>query len=117
MLQLQIVGELLLHVLAHVERAELAHAGHSLEKQDALDQDLGVAHLTDGLLFYERPELAVAPVVTHLCVDDVLMDGCELSLEHAVEMFDDLGIALHSPIIEDASGASGARNCEGVGSL
>ena len=89
-------------VLADVQRAEFAHAGHSLEEKDTLDQDLGVAHLTDGLQLDERPEFAVAPVVAHLGVDDVLVDGRELTLEYTVEVVDNLWIPLHVSSIGDS---------------
>ena len=67
-----------------------------VEKQDALDQFLGVLHLVDRLLLDERAEPVVAPVVAHLRVQEVLVDGRQLLLERLVELSNDLVVSAHT---------------------
>jgi hypothetical protein len=72
--RLQIGLELLFDVGADAQRHVL-HLRRRIEKQQPLDQFLGVLHLVDRLLFNVVAELVVTPVVTHLRVQKVLIDS------------------------------------------
>jgi hypothetical protein len=56
-----------------------------LALQDALDHGVGVLHLFDRLLAPLPGETLVAPVRTHLGVDEVLIDRGQLGREDLVE--------------------------------
>src|SRR5690606_27623535 len=94
-LDLQVGLELLAHGLADVERAEALVVGQPFEEQDAVGEALGVAHLLDRLFPGVRGELGVAPVLLHLGVQEVLVDGRELCRQLLVEELDDLPVTLH----------------------
>ena len=49
-------------------------------------------------------EVGVAPVLLHLGVDEVLVDGRELAGEDLVEQLDDLGVPLHGALLRSAGG-------------
>ena len=51
---------------------------------------LGVLHLVDGLVADLGGDAQVAPVLAHLGVQEVLVDGDELSRQHLVQQVDDL---------------------------
>src|SRR6266850_2085975 len=95
-LELQIQTELLRHGLADVHLAEPLHVGHALEVEDALDQLIGVAHLTNRFLAELLPQPLVAPVLAHPAVDEILIDRRELGREDLVQEGDDLLVASHS---------------------
>jgi hypothetical protein len=47
----------------------------------------------------------VPPVLAHLGVDEVLVDGGQLGGQHLVEQLDDVGVALHGPRLGLRTGA------------
>src|SRR5580704_4975303 len=75
--------------------AELLQVGQPVEKENALDQLVGVLHLVDRLLVDLLAEVLVPPVRTHLGVEEVLADGRELAGQDVVQQIDDSGVALH----------------------
>jgi hypothetical protein len=54
-----------------------------------------VAHLVERFGARVRGERRVAPVLLHLCVQEVLVDGGQLGGQLLVQELDDPGIALH----------------------
>jgi membrane protease YdiL (CAAX protease family) len=88
-LQLQVALEHFLDGLADVELTEILQVGQTLEKQDALHQFVGMLHLVDGLFALLLGQALEPPVLQHLGVQEVLVDGRELVLEHAVQVVDD----------------------------
>ena len=86
--------ELRLHVTADVE-FQVLHLGGGVEEQDALDQLLGVLHLVDRLLLDVVAERVVAPLVAHLRVQEVLVDGRELLTQRHVQLGNDLRGPFH----------------------
>src|ERR1017187_10284786 len=93
--QLEIALDLLFDILPDVDMHQLGHAGRCIEEQNSLDEDLGVLHLVDGLLLDERSELVVLPVLTHLRVEEVLVDGRQLFFQRGIQFNDDFRISLH----------------------
>jgi hypothetical protein len=53
-------------------------------------------HFIDGFLLDVFGEAYVFPVLTHLGVKEVLVDGEEFLAERFVERGDDLGVTLHA---------------------
>jgi len=77
-LRLQVALQYLLHGLANMQDVEHLHVREATEKNDALDQLLGVLHLVNG---YLPPLLGVflqVPSVEQLIVQRVLVDDGEL---------------------------------------
>jgi hypothetical protein len=54
-----------------------------------------VVHLVDRLGARVGREQRVAPVLLHLCVQEVLVDRSELTGQLLVQHLDDFGVALH----------------------
>src|SRR5260370_912416 len=69
------------HRLPDVDLGEPLQVGHTLEKQDALDDQVGVLHLADRLLAHLLPQPLIAPVLAHASVDEVLVDRGQLGGE------------------------------------
>jgi hypothetical protein len=57
---------------------------------------LGVLHLVDRLLLDVVPEPVIAPVVAHLRVEKVLVDGGQLFAQRDVQLLDHLRVTLHA---------------------
>jgi hypothetical protein len=94
-LQREVEAVLLDGVLAHAHRIEALHVRHAVEVEDALDHRLGVFHLVLGFVALLAGEALITPVLAHLVVDEVLVDGRELGGEHVVQRLEHLGVALH----------------------
>jgi hypothetical protein len=106
--QLQL--HLLARALADTHLVQALQVRETLEIQDALDQLVGVLHLFDGLLAGLLRDPQVAPVLAHLRVDEVLIDGRELGGEDLVERLDDRSISPHGfPLQTTAQGGSSVR--------
>src|SRR6185312_10527682 len=103
--QVEVALDALQHVLADAQLAQVLQVRQAVEEQDALDQAIGVLHLLDRFLVLVLGQLRVAPVLEHAVMQKVLVDRGELVVEHLVEEFDDLGVALHgrSPFAGDAT--------------
>ena len=81
--------------LADVELAQVLQVRQALDRQDALDQAIGVLHLLDRLLVLMLGQLLEAPVLQHARMQEVLVDRGQLVLQLRVQIFQNLGIALH----------------------
>jgi hypothetical protein len=98
-LDLHVAAEHLGDVLADAQGEELLVVGQSLEEQDAVGEDLGVPHLVQRLGAGVLGQLGVAPVVLHLGVQEVLVDGGQLGGQLLVQEFDDLLVASHGRLL------------------
>ena len=116
----QVVRVHLRHGGADVDRVQVAHDRAAVEEQDALDQPLGVFHLDDRAFLDRVRQAAVVPVLAHLGVDHVLVDGRELFGQSGVELVDHLRGTLHlTPPCEseaDATPTQRQGNRRGAGS-
>src|SRR5213075_2860523 len=83
--------------------------GDALQEEDPLDDLLGMLHLADGMHADGVMEAVVAPVLAHLAVDEVLVDGGQLGGEDVVENLDDFLVALHGGQEYHPVAASGLR--------
>src|SRR6266702_2263521 len=99
-LDAEIERQLLGHRLADVDLLQSLQIGQPLQEEDALDELVGVLHLTDRLGPDLLQEPLVHPVLADAGVQEVLIDRGELVGEHFVEEIDDLGIALHARLRE-----------------
>ena len=97
--QLEIAGERLLDVLAYHQLAQVLQVGQPLEKQNPLDQLVGVLHFVDGFVMLVLRQLVETPVLEHLGVQEILVDGGELVDERRVEMLNDFLVAFHVPLL------------------
>ncbi len=88
---------MLLHdVLADPDRVHPLHVGDAVQKEDALDEFIGVFHLLHRVSAFRGGDLLVAPVLAHLVVDVVLVDRREFGGQDIVQSGDDFRIALHA---------------------
>ena len=67
----------------------------AIQVENALDQLVGILHLTDRLVPEAMAEAGIAPVVEHLGVQEVLIDCGQLGGEHLVEQLDHLSVTVH----------------------
>ena len=88
----------LLDGLADAQAAEHLEIGQAAQKQDAVGQLVGVLHLVDRFVALVLGEPGHAPVVEHAVVQPVLVDRGHLVPQALVEIFDNLGIALHDAL-------------------
>jgi hypothetical protein len=80
----------------------------AFEEDDPGDQLVGVVHLLDALLAALLGHVAQPPVLLEPVVQPVLADRRQLAPQRAVEILDDLIVALHSHVLRLAScGGSG----------
>ena len=92
----EIAIEHLLHGLADAQRVEHLQIGEALEKDDALDQLVGVMHFLDRFRLPFLGEIAKTPIVEQPVMQPVLIDGGQFVAQPLVQIFDDLGVALHA---------------------
>jgi hypothetical protein len=89
----------LLGGLADPDGAQPLQVGVAVEEQDPLDQVVGVAHLVDGEVVEDLPELGQTPGVEHAGVQEVRIGDGELEGQRVVEQFDHSGAnGLHRPL-------------------
>ena len=100
-LELEIALETFLHTLADEQLAQVLQIGQTVEKQNALDEAIGMLHLVDRLILLVLLQAHQAPVAEHAGVQKILVDRRELVLQHGVQVLQYLGIALHA---RDSSG-------------
>jgi hypothetical protein len=110
----QVEAQLLDRLLAQGDRPEALEVRHALQEDDPLDQLLGVLHLVDRLVLGALRQLLVAPVLLHLGVPEVLVDGRQLGGQHLVEQLDDLGASLHARRPPGGADVTGRRPSAGT---
>src|SRR6185437_11783662 len=99
-LELQVALETLPHVLTDEQLAEVLQVGQAVEKQDALNETIGMLHLIDRLFLLVRLQALQTPMTEHARVQEILVDRRELVFQHDVQMPQYFGIALHAPLRE-----------------
>ncbi len=99
LLQGQVGGQDLRHVLTDVQLAQVLQVGQAVEHEDAVHQLVSVFHLANGFLVFLFGQLVEAPVFEHAVVHKVLVDGGELVLELRLQVRNDLGIAFHDGLL------------------
>ena len=67
----------------------------ALQEQDALDEALGMLHLGDRALLEILAQAGVAPVLGHLGMHHVLVDGGQLAGKQTVQRVDKFLVSLH----------------------
>src|SRR6476469_881947 len=85
-----------LDVLADAQRIERLHVGEAVEKQDAIDEAIGVLHFLDAFLAPDFCEVLVSPIVEQPVMEPILVDGGQLAAQAAIEIFNDLRVTLHA---------------------
>ena len=99
----QIALQDFLHILADEQLAQILQVRQAIQKQDALDQPVGMLHFIDGFFVLELAEPLHAPVVEHARVQEILIDRGELVLQRLIEEFQYFSVALHDgPLIDCA---------------
>ena len=78
------------------ERVQVLEVGHSLQEQDAFDQAVGLAHLRPRLALKVLRKVQQADVLQHPGLEEILIDGGQLARKNAVQMANNLRIALHN---------------------
>src|SRR6516162_6614558 len=94
LLEPQVALEDLRYCLAD-EQLFLFEAWRAAEKQDALDQHVGVLHFVDRFVVFIGAELDHAPVLQDASVQEILIERGHLILQNCVEVREDGRIALH----------------------
>ena len=87
---------LLRNIFADAHRVESLHVRDAFEKENPLDEGVGVPHFLDRLLMTLRGQLRVSPVLAHLSVDEELVDRGQFGAERLVQDGDDFGFSFHS---------------------
>ena len=95
--------QLLDRALTGPDGAQSLEVGVALEIEQALDEMVRVLHLIDRLGAETLAQAAVAPVVEHLGVEEVLVHRRQLSGQDLVEEFDDLRVTLHVSSFADVT--------------
>src|SRR5262249_20602390 len=70
--------------------------GDALEEEDSFDEALGVLHLAHRFLVVLVAEFPEAPVLAHLGLAEILVDGGQLDGQGAVQGIQHLRITLHA---------------------
>src|SRR5918997_5772386 len=95
-----------LDVLADAQGIEHLEVGEAFQKDDALDEAVRVVHLLDGFLAPGLGEALVAPIIQEPVMQPVLVDRRQLAAQAAIEILDNLRIALHpNSLVHPAPGA------------
>ena len=97
LLEHELVLELVGHAFSDADPVEPLQVGSLLEVDDALDQLLGVTHLLDRIVVGALGEVRVAPVVSHLGVDEVRARRRQFRCEQIRQRLHHLRTSLHQP--------------------
>ncbi len=84
-----------MHILADEQLSQILQVRQSIQKQDALDQAVGMLHFIDGFFVLEFAEPLHTPVVEHARVQEILIDRGEFVFQRLIEEFKYFGVALH----------------------
>ena len=88
--------ELFSHSLAHPQRKQPLVIRQSVENQYAVGDLLGVLHFIEGLGTRMGGQFGESPVLLHLGMQEILVDGREFARQLLIEQFQNVGIALHA---------------------
>src|SRR3954447_19675756 len=98
-LNLHVILKLLLDGSADVDLKVVTHVRSAIEIKDSFHQLLSVLHFVDGFLADVIGEFRVAPVLAHLSMKEVLIDGRELGLKNLLQNREDLGVTFHVALL------------------
>jgi hypothetical protein len=98
-LQREIAFKLRLDVAANINLPDIGHVGSSVEEKNPVHEFFRVNHFFDGFFAVMGPEPEIAPVIAHLPVEEILIDGCELRLEGFAQVFMDSIVSAHAGIL------------------
>ena len=70
---------------ADMDRVEIGNRRCALQEENAADQPLSVVHFINGLSLDGLVQLPVSPIIAHLGMHHVLVDGGQLVREELVE--------------------------------
>ena len=97
--RIELQGVVVVHLLgdlrADVHVVEVGYDGRALQEQDALDEALGMLHLGDRALLEIFAQAGVAPVLGHLGMHHVLVDGGQLAGKQTVQRVDKFLVSFH----------------------
>jgi hypothetical protein len=108
-LEREIAFKLRLDVVADINLPDIGHIGSPVEEKNAVHQLFRVNHLFDGFLAVMGAETEISPVVAHLAVKEILIDGCELGLEGFAQVFVNFIISAHGGILAARLGSFNFR--------
>ena len=80
-LQREIAFKLRLDVIANVDLPYVGHVRSSVEEENPVHQLFRVNHFFDGFFTVMGSEPEIAPVVAHLAMKEILIDGCQFRLK------------------------------------
>src|SRR3569833_469695 len=95
-LELEVALETFLHPLSDEQLSQVLQVGQPVEKENPLDETVGMLHLIDRLTLLVLLEAHQTPIAEHARMQKILVDRRELVLQHGVQMLKYLGIALHA---------------------
>src|SRR5260370_25876643 len=98
-LERHVVLQLRLDVLADFDGADVGHVGSSFQEQNARHELLGVFHFVDRLLAIGVAQAEIAPVLAHLGMQKILIDGRQLGLQGFTQLLEDFDVSLHAKIL------------------
>ena len=82
-----------------MQRVEHLHVRKPVEKNDALDQLVGMLHFLDRFLAPLLRQVFVAPVVEQPVMQPILIDRRQLVPKRFVEKLDDFRVTLHNSLL------------------
>jgi hypothetical protein len=100
LLKLQVAVENFGDILADQKLLQILQIGQTVEKEDPLDQPIGVLHLIDGFLMLMLAKLGDTPIVQHPRMQKILVDGRQLVLEDLVEVLKNRRVAAHCLVLQ-----------------
>jgi hypothetical protein len=98
-LQRQVAFELRLNVGSYLDGPDIGHIRGSVEEQNSVHQLFGMNHFFDGLFAVESSEPEVAPVLAHLRMEEVLVNGSELRLKRLAQILENFIVSAHPTIL------------------
>jgi hypothetical protein len=83
------------NIRADIYFIKRAYGWAPIEKQDPLDELFGMPHFGYGTRAYDLLELAIAPVLRHLRMDNILVDCRQFIRQQPIKPRYQFFIALH----------------------
>ena len=83
------------HRLADHKPVKILQIGQALQKQNALDQLVGMLHFLNRFFLKLFRKLVITPVERHARMQEILVDRGQLKLQRMIEIFDNFLIAFH----------------------
>src|ERR1700757_901884 len=98
-LQVEVAFELRLDVGPYLDGPDVGHVRGSVEEQNSVHELFRMNHFFDRLLAVEGSEPEVAPVLAHLGMEEVLVNGSELRLKRLAQILENLIVSAHPKIL------------------